>query len=100
MASCTHLDLAQEVSPQPPEGCAECLAAGGTWVHLRECLICGHVGCCDSSPSRHATWHNGQTGHPLITSYEPDEDWVWCFPDQAVVGTLPRPAGQRGVTTG
>jgi uncharacterized UBP type Zn finger protein len=97
MTSCTHLDQVTEVVPGTPEGCAECLAAGGTWLHLRECLTCGHIGCCDSSPSKHATAHYHATTHPVITSFEPDEDWVWCYPDEAVVGTLARPAGQRGV---
>jgi uncharacterized UBP type Zn finger protein len=99
MASCTHLGQVAAVDPQPPEGCAECLAAGGRWVHLRECLTCGHVGCCDSSPSRHATAHYRETGHPIVTSYEPGEDWVWCYPDEAVVGTAARPPGQRGLTS-
>ena len=99
MASCTHLGRVAAVDPQPAEGCAECLAAGGRWVHLRECLTCGHVGCCDSSPSRHATAHYRETGHPIVTSYEPGEDWVWCYPDEAVVGTAARPPGQRGLTT-
>ena len=100
MAACTHLDQINDVSPQPPEGCAECLAGGGRWVHLRECLTCGHVGCCDSSPNRHATAHYRGTGHPIVTSYEPGEDWVWCYPDDAVVATAPRPRGQRGVSAG
>jgi len=99
MASCTHLGQVAAVDPQPAEGCAECLAAGGRWVHLRECLTCGHVGCCDSSPSRHATGHYRETGHPIVTSYEPGEDWVWCYPDEAVVGTAARPPGQRGLTS-
>ena len=97
MSNCEHLAEVNDVAPTPPNGCAECLANGGRWVHLRECLICGHVGCCDSSPSRHATAHYRETAHPIVTSYEPDEDWVWCYPDEAVVGTAPRPAGQRGL---
>jgi uncharacterized UBP type Zn finger protein len=100
MPACTHLDQVGDVSPQPPEGCAECLAGGGRWVHLRECLTCGHVGCCDSSPNRHATAHYRETGHPIVTSYEPGEDWVWCYADDAVVGTAARPPGQRGVSAG
>ena len=64
---------------RPAEGCEDCLATGGRWVHLRECLTCGHVGCCDSSPNRHATKHYHSTGHPVITSAEPGETWVWCF---------------------
>jgi uncharacterized UBP type Zn finger protein len=99
MVSCTHLDQVNSVDPQPVDGCAECLATGGRWVHLRECLTCGHVGCCDSSPSRHATAHYRQTGHPIVTSYEPDEDWVWCYPDGTVIGAAARPPGQRGLTS-
>ncbi|MFE3544202.1 UBP-type zinc finger domain-containing protein [Nocardia sp. NPDC059177] len=65
-------------APSGP-GCAECSAAGGWWVHLRRCAKCGHVGCCDSSPSRHASKHFASTGHPFIQSYEPGEDWFWNF---------------------
>jgi hypothetical protein len=61
------------------EGCAECDAAGGWWVHLRRCTQCGHIGCCDSSPSQHASAHAAATGHPIITSFEPGEDWLWSF---------------------
>ncbi len=60
-------------------GCAECLADGGWWVHLRRCAQCGHIGCCDSSPSQHATAHYREVGHPVMTSYEPGEDWFWDF---------------------
>ena len=60
----------------------ECLQTGGRWVHLRRCLTCGHIGCCDSSPSRHATGHFQSTGHPLVQSFEPGEDWVWCYADE------------------
>ena len=67
---------------RPAEGCEDCLATGGRWVHLRACLSCGHVGCCDSSPNRHATKHFRSTGHPIITSAEPGESWVWCYVDE------------------
>jgi hypothetical protein len=60
-------------------GCAECTATGGWWLHLRRCAACGHIGCCDSSPSQHARAHAAQAGHPLITSFEPGEDWFWSF---------------------
>jgi uncharacterized UBP type Zn finger protein len=80
-APCTHLDEALDVLPGS-EGCEECLAIGGRWVHLRLCLTCGHVGCCDSSPYRHASVHHRSTGHPLVQSFEPGEDWVWCYVDQ------------------
>ena len=65
-------------------GCVECLASGGSWLHLRRCVACGHVGCCDSSPGKHATAHNGSTGHPVVQSYEPDEEWLFCYVDDAL----------------
>jgi uncharacterized UBP type Zn finger protein len=81
--SCTHLDsIDLDVTPSSTEGCSECLRIGGTWVHLRECMACGEVGCCDNSPNRHATKHNAATGHPIIRSLEPGEDWYWCYEDQ------------------
>ena len=81
-ATCTHLDLADpNVPPHPPNGCAECLQTGSSWVHLRLCPVCGHVGCCDASPNKHATAHAHATAHPLIRSYEPGEDWWYCYPD-------------------
>jgi uncharacterized UBP type Zn finger protein len=79
--TCTHLDQIRDVSPRT-DGCEECLASGDWWVHLRLCLTCGHVGCCDSSPNRHATKHFHSTGHPLIRSLEPGEEWVWCYLDE------------------
>jgi hypothetical protein len=80
---CTHIDQI-EVTDLPPqiEGCEDCLRSGGHWVHLRMCTTCGHIGCCDSSPNRHATAHVGASGHPVIRSAEPGEDWFWCYPDQ------------------
>lgn len=77
---CTHLDMARDVTPSS-DGCVDCLAVGGRWVHLRLCMTCGHVGCCDSSPSKHATAHYHETGHPIVQSYEPGEDWWWCYTD-------------------
>jgi hypothetical protein len=68
--------------PPSGSGCVECEASDGWWFHLRRCAECGHVGCCDSSPSQHATAHYKSSGHPLIQSYEPGEDWFWSFPDQ------------------
>jgi len=67
---------------RPGVGCAECMRMGAHWVHLRECLSCGHIGCCDSSANRHATAHFLETGHPIITSAEPGETWAWCYVDQ------------------
>jgi hypothetical protein len=94
-ATCTHTaDIADDVPPSG-DGCVECLATGGRWVHLRRCVECGHVGCCDSSPNRHATRHAGATGHPLIQSFEPGEEWFWCYPDEAffeVPGRPPSPS--------
>ncbi len=83
-SKCTHVDQIQHVSPSA-QGCEECLALGDTWVHLRICLICGHVGCCDNSKNKHATAHFHATGHPLIQSFEPGEDWRWCYVDQVML---------------
>ncbi|MGP8060613.1 MAG: UBP-type zinc finger domain-containing protein [Acidimicrobiales bacterium] len=78
---CGHLDQVEAVTPSST-GCEDCLAIGGHWVHLRVCMECGHAACCDSSPNRHATKHFEATGHPLMQSYEPGEDWWWCYVDQ------------------
>ena len=80
---CTHLDEV-EVHELPAEvaGCEDCLRIGGKWLHLRICLTCGHVGCCDNSPGRHATAHYRDSGHPLIRSLEPGEEWSWCYVDE------------------
>jgi uncharacterized UBP type Zn finger protein len=80
---CTHLDQV-EVHELPAEvaGCEDCLASGGKWLHLRICLTCGHVGCCDDSPNRHATAHQRATAHPIIRSLEPGEEWCWCYVDE------------------
>jgi uncharacterized UBP type Zn finger protein len=83
MASCSHLDRVQITElPASVEGCEECLAAGDPWLHLRICLECGEVGCCDDSPNRHASAHAESSGHPLIRSLEPGEVWSWCFIDR------------------
>ena len=79
--TCNHINLIHNVNPSGP-GCVECLAKGGWWMHLRRCAICGHIGCCDSSPSKHASAHAHKSKHPIIQSYEPDEDWLWCYPDE------------------
>jgi hypothetical protein len=79
---CSHTgDAAADVQPSA-DGCEDCLRAGGTWVHLRMCRVCGHIGCCDSSPAKHATVHNASSHHPLISSFEPGEDWWWCYDDE------------------
>ena len=79
-----HLDMIGPVTPRA-SGCEECLLTGSAWVQLRLCLTCGHVGCCDSSPNRHARRHFHATNHPIIQSFEPGEDWRWCFVDEAEV---------------
>jgi uncharacterized UBP type Zn finger protein len=78
---CSHLDQIRPVEPSA-EGCEDCLRLGGTWVHLRECLSCGHVGCCDQSPGKHATAHFHAEQHALMRSFEPGEDWAWCYVDE------------------
>ncbi|HEY3674488.1 MAG TPA: UBP-type zinc finger domain-containing protein [Candidatus Tumulicola sp.] len=80
--TCTHLEHAGDPQPRTPDGCEECLKTGSQWVHLRLCLECGHVGCCDSSPNRHATKHFHATKHPVIQSFQPGERWRWCFVDE------------------
>ncbi len=82
--SCTHLDQIHDVTPSA-KGCEDCLRIGGTWVHLRMCLTCGHAGCCDHSPNRHATKHYHATGHPIVRSLEEGETWRWCYVDQELV---------------
>lgn len=81
MDGCSHLADIGEVTPSA-DGCEDCLRSGAWWVHLRLCLTCGHVGCCDESPNRHATAHFHLTGHPVIRSFEPGETWRWCFVDE------------------
>ena len=80
-AQCEHLVEVREVTPSA-EGCEDCLKIGDEWVHLRLCMTCGHVGCCDSSKNRHATRHYLSTKHPIVKSFEPEEEWGWCYPDQ------------------
>jgi hypothetical protein len=84
-AVCTHLDMIRDVAPTAP-GCEECLKTGGHWVHLRMCRTCGHVGCCDSSPGKHARKHAHHTSHPIVQSIEPGEDWSWCYVDEVYIG--------------
>jgi uncharacterized UBP type Zn finger protein len=95
-ALCVHVEGADPApAPNTLQGCEECLATGGRWVHLRLCLACGHVGCCDNSPGRHATGHFHTTDHPLIRSYEPGEDWWFCYLDDVafeIDGSPPAPS--------
>jgi len=90
-SDCTHLDQIRDVAPSG-DGCLECLKTGGSWVHLRMCQTCGHIGCCDNSPGRHATKHFGSSQHPLIRSFEPGEEWFWCYPDELFVELKGGPA--------
>ncbi len=83
--ACGHIDQIQQVTPSSTEGCTECLAAGDQWVHLRLCLTCGQVGCCDSSPNQHASQHADAHGHPIAASFEPREKWGWCFVDDVML---------------
>jgi uncharacterized UBP type Zn finger protein len=81
--ACTHLDTIEiKELPEAVEGCEDCLRTGDAWCHLRMCLTCGHVGCCDSSPNRHASAHALAQGHPIIRSVQPGEDWSWCYVDE------------------
>jgi uncharacterized UBP type Zn finger protein len=84
MVTCEHLDQIHEVTPSA-DGCEDCLKTGGRWVHLRMCLSCGYVGCCDSSPNKHASKHVNDTGHPIVRSMEPGDDWRWCYRDEVFV---------------
>lgn len=80
-ASCSHLPTIAEVTPSSTRGCEDCLAEGSRWVHLRECLQCGKVACCDDSPRKHATAHFYASSHPIVRSMEPHEEWAWCYSD-------------------
>jgi uncharacterized UBP type Zn finger protein len=96
-AVCSHLNTITVTElPASVDGCEECLANGGVWLHLRICLECGHVGCCDDSPGRHATAHFKSSGHPIIRSLETDEDWSWCFIDEVGM-VLPQVTGKTRI---
>lgn len=82
--TCTHTDMIHDVTPSA-KGCEECVKTGSWWVHLRMCRTCGHAGCCDSSPNKHATRHYHDTRHPIVKSMEPGEDWSWCYADDTEV---------------
>ncbi len=86
--NCEHVKSLHDVTPSR-NGCEECLKMGDTWVELRLCETCGHVGCCDNSKNKHATKHYHATGHPIIKSFEPDEDWGYCYVDDAYFEMLP-----------
>ena len=95
---CTHTDAIRDVTPSAL-GCEECLKIGSEWLHLRLCRICGHVGCCDDSPNRHATKHFHGTRHPIIEGYDPPEGWGWCYIDEVMIDlggdVTPHPPGWK-----
>ncbi len=86
MQACLHLDQIDPHRGAPLKVCEPCVEIGSRWVHLRQCLICGGTNCCDSSPNRHATKHFHASGHPIMRSLEPGEDWAWCFVDRLTLG--------------
>jgi uncharacterized UBP type Zn finger protein len=86
--ACSHVKEIKSVKPITPQGCEECLKMGDDWVHLRLCETCGHVGCCDNSKNRHATKHFHSSGHPIIKSFEPREEWGYCYVDERFYETL------------
>jgi uncharacterized UBP type Zn finger protein len=97
MSACTHLDrILVTQLPESVEGCEDCLLTGDPWLHLRICLECGHVGCCDSSPNRHASAHSRSSGHPIIHSLEPGETWSWCFLDEVAM-RIPEVQGETRI---
>jgi hypothetical protein len=82
--ACSHRNMINVVTPSS-QGCEDCLKTGDTWKNLRLCLTCGYVGCCDSSPNKHASRHAALIGHPIVQSFQPDEDWRWCYIDHEFV---------------
>jgi uncharacterized UBP type Zn finger protein len=97
MTTCTHLDHIHVTNlPDAVAGCEECLKTGSPWLHLRICLECGKVGCCDSSPNKHASAHARETDHPLMRSLEPGEDWSWCFVDEVAM-RIPQIQGETRI---
>ena len=95
--ACTHLDQIQITQlPEETDGCEDCLATGGKWLHLRICLECGKVGCCDDSPNRHASAHARTSEHPIIRSIEPREAWSWCYIDEVMMN-IPEVRGETRI---
>jgi len=93
--TCTHQGEIRDVTPSAL-GCEECLQTGDTWVHLRICRTCGHVGCCDQSPKQHATKHYRVTKHPIIEGYDPPEAWGWCYADEVFFDLSDRATPHNG----
>ena len=94
---CSHLDQIEVTElPEPIEGCEECLKIGSGWVHLRMCMTCGEVGCCDNSPNKHATAHFHASGHPVIEGYDPPEGWGWCYVDEVLFDLSERKTPHNG----
>ena len=89
---CSHLGQVRRVAPNTPNGCEECLKLGMHWVHLRLCQECGHVGCCDQSQGKHATKHFHASKHPIMKSFQPGEDWSWCYVDELFMEPAAEPA--------
>jgi uncharacterized UBP type Zn finger protein len=84
--TCEHMNqVKDDIAPRTPEGCEECLKMGDSWVHLRLCMVCGHVGCCNNSKNKHASKHFAETGHAIIRSFEPGESWMWCYEDELFI---------------
>jgi uncharacterized UBP type Zn finger protein len=101
IATCTHLDQIVVIDlPESIAGCEECLRIGSGWVHLRMCLTCGKIGCCDSSPNRHASRHAREDGHPIARSAEPGEDWSWCYVDEVGFIVSPSPPTRSAQSSG
>ncbi|MBK5233266.1 MAG: UBP-type zinc finger domain-containing protein [Thermoleophilia bacterium] len=97
MAECNHLDQVKITElPESVEGCEDCLKEGTDWFHLRICLECGYVGCCDNSPEMHATRHNAASGHAIIRSIQPGEEWSWCFIDEIAM-LIPEVTGETRI---
>ncbi len=89
--TCEHASEIRDIEPDSPDSCPECVALGDRWVHLRVCLVCGHVGCCDNSRNRHARKHFHESGHAVIQSYEPGESWRYCYEDDLILPPAPAP---------
>ena len=94
---CAHFLAIRDVEPASTMGCEDCLKVGSPWVHLRVCLTCGHVGCCDSSPLRHASAHARKASHPVVKSFEPGETWGWCYVDEVDYDPVPGPTPRRHI---